>query len=466
MFAMKFFPSKLALLVCISLFCLVGIARAQSSDAVLDLLIKKGIITQQEADTAKAQAEAQNAKIVEQYSKVKTSSWVQSLTFYGDLRLRMDSLNYETNPATDQPILPNQLLWRYRLRLGMDAKFVEWATLNFRLVSGTGDPTSISQSYDQSFRKFGINVDIASVTLRPPNQDWVTVIAGKMLNPMWQPSLASPMMYSVDVTPSGVAEQFQRSFGDNNQFRLFAQAGQFVGNLFASSERDNYIFDQLGGIEVKFGKDPKNPRVKATAAGGYFVTDNMGQVKTPQSINLGNSLVAPFASTNYLGNFQIAYARAEVVWRAADKPFLGTPAMFTLSGEYYKNFSDAYNDSSLPTGNATEAWTLSAAFGDCKKKGQWQMIYQFKALEANAVWDAITDSNWGNGGTDRRGHAVKALYNIMDWWQLSFVSFITEKMSSSPNPVNVGGVVQNGHNQIGFTGEYQLRIQADTTFKF
>jgi hypothetical protein len=463
---MKFFQIKFISVVCLALLITTSKVCAQSSDAVLDLLIKKGVITKQEADAVREQAKEQNAKIIEQYSKVKTSSWVNSINFYGDLRLRMDSINFETDPATGQAWLPNQLLWRYRLRLGMEAKFVDWATINVRLASGDGNPVSLNQTFDQTFRKFGINVDVASVTLRPPNQDWITVIAGKMLNPFWQPNLGSSMIYSVDLTPGGVAEQLQWKFGENKQYRLFAQAGQFIGNLFALSEQDNYIFDQQAGIEVRLGKDPKKPRLKITAAGGYFVTDNMNLVKAPQDTNLGNTLVAPVAITNYLGNFQIGYARGEIAWLVSEQPFLGTPAVFTISGEYDKNFSSIYENSSLPPGNATQGWTLQAAFGQCNRKGQWQVLYQFKALEANAIWDAITDSNWGTGGTDRRGHVIQATYNVLDWWQLRFTSYITEKISSSPNPVLVGNVLQNGHNQYGFAGEYQLRLQADTTFKF
>jgi hypothetical protein len=84
--------------------------------------------------------------------------------------------------------------------------------------------------------------------------------------------------------------------------------------------------------------------------------------------------------------------------------------------------------------------------------------YQYKYLEADAVWDAITDSDWGNGGTDRKGHVIKAAYNVLDWWQIGGTAFITEKISNRPNSV--------AHNTQGVAGEEELRIQADMVFKF
>jgi hypothetical protein len=118
---------------------------------------------------------------------------------------------------------------------------------------------------------------------------------------------------------------------------------------------------------------------------------------------------------------------------------------------------------SVPSGvtsndlNQTTGWTAQIAFGDFKKKGQWALAYQYKYLQADATWDAITDSDFGNGGTDRKGSIVKAIYMVQDWWQTTFTAFITEKISDRPN---------TGHNTVGIDGEDQLRIQVDTQFKF
>jgi hypothetical protein len=97
------------------------------------------------------------------------------------------------------------------------------------------------------------------------------------------------------------------------------------------------------------------------------------------------------------------------------------------------------------------------AFGSNKKKGQWQLTYQYKHLEADATWDAITDSDWGGGGTDRKGHVLKGSYNVTDWWQLAATAFVTEKISDR---------TKSKHDVVGADGEELLRVQLDTAFKF
>lgn len=434
-------------------------AFAQSSDAILDLLIKKGVINQREANDVREQLDQQTQQAVEMYSKAKVSSWLDALVFTGDLRLRSEFFSFE-----DDLNKADRLRWRYRMRFGVEARYAEWATVNLRLASGDGDPVSVNQTLTDTFKKKPINIDVASVTLSPPGQDYIKVIGGKFDIPIWQPIIASPMVYDYDVTTEGVAEQFQWKLGSEQRYRLFVNAGQYSIKEFSSDSDDAYMFDQLAGIEAKLGGDLKTPRVKVTAAGGYYFTQNLRNVKAGDSPNLGNALVGSSASTNYPGDFQVAYARAEIAWNIADKPFLGTPALLRVAGEFDANLANAYNGlsrspSSVTSNdlNQTTGYTAQIAFGDFKKKGQWALAYQYKYQQADSTWDAIADSDWGNGGTDRKGHIAKAIYLPQDWWQLTFTAFITEKISDRPN---------TGHNTVGLQGEDELRVQMDTTFKF
>ena len=100
---------------------------------------------------------------------------------------------------------------------------------------------------------------------------------------------------------------------------------------------------------------------------------------------------------------------------------------------------------------------MQLAFGEAKKKGQWLVAYQYKHLEADATFDALTDSDWGNGGTDRKGHAIRGTYNFTDWWQFTVSAFVTEKISDRPNA---------GRNQNGLAGEDHFRLLVDNVLKF
>jgi len=442
----------------------LALGSARGNDAILDLLIKKGVITQREANEVREQADQQMAQTVEAYNKGKYSSWLDNVKLSGDLRLRAENFSFEDYRNTT-----DRLRFRYRLRLGMEYNYHDWAKLTVRLGSGnnepaaaidTGDPVSTNATMTDTFRKKSLYVDAVYVTLQPPGWNWVKVLAGKMDTPVWQPKFNSPMVYDFDVTPEGVAEQLEYVFGDKQQYRLFGLFGQYALKEISGNSRDPFMVDLQGGIEAKFGGNEKNPKLKTTLAGGYYFTHNLenGSYTMTDSPNLGNANGSGAKSNNWLSGFSVAYGRGEVAYNITDKPFLGTPALLTLSGEVDKNLNGDYEH--LPD-NQTLGWTVQLAFGDTKKKGQWQIAYQYKHLEADAVWDAITDSDWGVGGTDREGHVIKGAYCVTDWWQFACTAFFSEKISNRPN---------TGHNTVGAIGAYHgqdlLRLQVDSVFKF
>jgi hypothetical protein len=478
---MKFHRIKTGLVVFGMALALGGSAYGQSADAILDLLVRKGIITDKEVKEIKEQADADMARMLDRAEKTKVASWIDEMKWSGDLRLRAEFFDNE-----DQFDPTDRWRYRYRLRLGFETKFKDWATIGVRVSSGGEDPVSTNQSFDDTFSRKEFRIDLAYVTLQPPGWDWVSVSAGKIKNPIWQTSISSPLQYDHDVTPEGVAEQFEFKFGEDNRHKLFANFGQFALDEIGSDANDPYLLEFQGGFETRFGKDPKKPVVKATAAGGYMLTMNADLMSVPRADQPGGTNVSSvaFQSTSpnrgnatrlvngnrlFFDDFQVVTARGEIVWQLRDQPFLGTPCALTLSGEYIKNLNDAFKNlidtevANLTDLDQTEGYTGQVAFGGNKKQGEWQIAYQYKHLEADATWDAITDSDWGLGGTDRKGHVFKGSYNVRDWWQLTLSAFITEKISRRATIASPFGTA---HQTRGLAGEELLRIQMDTAFKF
>jgi hypothetical protein len=433
------------------------------------------VLTKEEAAQVKAEWDKELSAQIERQDKTKVASWIDEMKWYGDLRLR-----YEYFDNADQSNKNDRTRFRYRLRLGVDFKYVDWAKLGLRLASGGEDPVSSNQSMDNTFSRDEIRIDLAYVTLTPPFWNWVSVSGGKIINPIWQPGFNSPMQYDFDVTPEGIAGQFQFRFGHEKRYRLFSNIGAYALDEISTDENDPYLWEIQGGLEANLGgSDPKKPVVKATGAVGFSRTENlqlMGVASGSQpagsaspsaqstSPNRGNATQQPGGAGTtlfYLDDFNLFYTRGEVAWTLSQKPFLGTPVLLTFAGEYDHNFSSAYDDLNGSTQTKSpgqlDAWSAQLAFGGSKKKGEWQIAYQYKYQEADSTWDALADSDWGLGGTDRSGHVMNATYNVRDWWQLGCKAFITEKISSRPN---------SGENTRGKNGSDLLRVQADTVFKF
>ena len=450
-------------------------ASAQTGNAVLDLLVRKGVITEKEAEETQAQADKETAKAVEANSKLKIPSVVKALDLYGDLRMRAEYFGVETGPdvPTDDwrymPPTDDRLRFRGRARIGANVSFPDWGKLGVRLTTSPDrDPVSTNQTFQDTFTKKEVYFDAFFAQLTPPWANWFSVTVGKMNNPIWQPHFASPMEYDFDITPEGLAEQINFKFGPKEEWRLFANFLQAPLDEIAASPHDPMLYDFQGGVEAHLGA------VEFTAAGGAYFTQSVGDMgiqnsglpsasASPNRGNLAgyNPLVG---GTTYADDFTVAYGRADLAWTFSQAPFLGTPCVLTFSGEYMKNLGGRFEDSrfhdtgiDVESPDETEGYTGQVAFGRAKKAGEWQLAYQYKHLEADATWDAITDSDWGYGGTDRRGHVVKLAYNVREWWQLGFAGFVTQKISNRPS---------TGNNARGIEGEDMLRVQVDSVFKF
>src|SRR5438034_10841417 len=87
-------------------------ARAQDAGALLDLLVRKKIITDQEAEEVRAELTKESATTPA--GKWKLSTPITELELYGDARIRYEIRNGEDQ--TDDTQQRNRA--RYRLRLG------------------------------------------------------------------------------------------------------------------------------------------------------------------------------------------------------------------------------------------------------------------------------------------------------------------------------------------------------------
>ena len=115
-----------------------GTAEAQSSEALLKTLVRKGVITEAEADALRKEAANNPADAVPE--------WVQSIGFKGDLRLRFEQQHESIdggNPARNR--------FRYRFRYGATADLKNNFKVGFRLASGsTSNPISTNQTMDDN----------------------------------------------------------------------------------------------------------------------------------------------------------------------------------------------------------------------------------------------------------------------------------------------------------------------------
>src|SRR5206468_2599072 len=99
-------------------------------------------------------------------------------------------------------------------------------------------------------------------------------------------------------------------------------------------------------------------------------------------------------------------------------PFYTGEFPVTLGAEFAKNPAAGADTTVAPVpkygGSGNQAYNLGFQLGNAKNKGNWQIAYNYKHIGAASVWHGLNDDDFGfngRGGTDVKGHQVKAAYH-------------------------------------------------------
>jgi uncharacterized protein YwqG len=85
-----------------------------------------------------------------------------------------------------------------------------------------------------------------------------------------------------------------------------------------------------------------------------------------------------------------------------------------------------------PIENEGSQWGV--IFGKAKEKNTFEVAYFRKSVETDATVADVSDSDFGDGGTNRKGHILWVAYAPEDWMLLSVKHFNTEVINPSLSP--------------------------------
>jgi hypothetical protein len=200
---------------------------ADVQDPVLNLLLKKGVVSEEEAHNAQVEADAirTNGVMPSMESRWKLSNAIKSVELFGDVRLRYEERQVND---TDEGKIRLQRL-RYSVRLGLRGDLFDDFYYGLRLDTAsnprspwiTAGTSASGVPYQGPFGKSTAGVNIGQAYLGWHWGDWFDVTAGKMPNPMY----TTPMVWDPDLNPEGVAEHFKYKVGKAD---FFANFGQFI----------------------------------------------------------------------------------------------------------------------------------------------------------------------------------------------------------------------------------------------
>jgi len=390
--------------------------------ALLDLLINKGVITDTEAENllrkAKEEALSQSAPAT-QGSVVP--HWVRRLTLGGDLRLRyqgefMDEDNLiQTAPENDDVEInttKDRQRLRYRARLSLNEAITDHWRAAFRLATGNdNDPVSTNDTLGDSFNKDNILFDRAYLEWKPLSS--LTLTGGRIPNPWFSTNL----VWDKDLNFEGIALNYNHNI--LAWLSGFATVGVFPLEEVELSSRDKWLYGAQVGARANF-----TPSIAAQMGVAYYYYDNIvGEPYDPTASGTGKGYTAPgfmqkgntLMDINTITGEKIAALASEFeeldTLATVDLGFWD-PVHLVFIGEYVTNLGFDREEVSERNGakvsNSDKGYMLGTAIGHPKvnELGKWNVFLFYKYLEANAVLDAFTDSDFHLGGTDAKGYIL------------------------------------------------------------
>ena len=237
--------------LCVMAFTPAIPVHAQSDSALLDALVKKGVLSDQDAEDIRATEEKDYATTGA--SKIVLSDAVKTIQFYGDLRLRYELRDGAEGSQTVTSGTPSTTAaqtgrngdsedmnrWRYRLRLGVKGELYDNFFYGIRAATNVGYNRSGNVTFgaSQGFGPFGKGrsiMGIDQVYLGWHATPDITLTGGQFPNPFYTTSL----IWDDNLNPAGAAEGYDHTFGNTE---VFATAGQFVYAAAAGSGITNGI---------------------------------------------------------------------------------------------------------------------------------------------------------------------------------------------------------------------------------
>jgi len=421
---MRLASTKTAAALCGGLLLAMSVPASAAVDAkLLDMLKANGSISQAQyvelqAELAKDQKAQQIAQQAQQETNEQVAAaakkanelsafdqklaWAAKTQFKGDVRVRQETVKIDGESNNGGRDKDRQ---RIRARLGAYSEINPQVDTGIRIATGGGDDArSTNQDMDNYFDKKQIWLDLGYIDYHPDAVKNLHVIGGKMLQP-WVSM--GDVIWDSDINPEGLAVTYKYPLGGSAE--LFGSLGNYS------------LKDNVDGEGVQFRHDL---RLTAGQLGSRFaITDNL-------KLTVGGSVYAYQNDKDSRCTGTSTPCALAVNGNSADNQFRlyegfsqidigGLPMPLSFYGQYVKN-NDAVTDQDT-------AWLLGAK----SKVFGFNLDYNYRDVQRNAVVGAFTDSDFANGTTGSRGHKFKVGYDIDKNFALGATYFLTKSDYSS-----------------------------------
>jgi polyhydroxyalkanoate synthesis regulator phasin len=379
-----------------------SVALAQDSGPIIDKLVAKGLLTDQEGEDLRAEMLRDFGH--SSAGKLDISSAVTKLKISGDARVRYQFDNQTDNPASATKGNEDRNRYRYRVRLGLEAELGPKWTVATRLETADGATSTNADlgNGTDNFSKTGseavffgqayLNYKDTGVL----DSDSIDVRVGKLPHKFFNPGVNGFWIDS-DINFEGAAEEIVYSDIGLKDSNLSTRAGQFVlnnnaANSGATSAAPGSVAPSLllmGQVEYATKSWKVAPTVVSFAAPSQLTTsltsdtanyDNLAVIIVPfeYKLNLGAQPLALYATYGY-----------------------------NTSGENRArrlSSSTAVNDSTM--------YNAGVRYGQNKQAGDYQLVGEYRHVGNGSYSSILLDSDFNGGLLNGQGFILSGSYNF------------------------------------------------------
>jgi len=313
----------------------------------------------------------------------------KELLISGDIRFRYDHEENVRAGATDRG--------RERLRLRIKGMKQIDQYINFGMMLATApDPISDNQTLESLAQDPEIRLNQAFFGYSPNNQR-TRVVGGLIPNPF----MSTEVIWDSDYNFPGLAlSHVLKAESEKSPGEVKFVLGQFVVDEEANNADARLTALQLQGKNSKLGI--------AGAISYYKYSDTLDPKDVPGGARgnranaAGDTYVSGFAPLDFLLQWDLPQPEGKL------------PIQLTL--DYVKN-----NDAD----DANKGWAIQAAFNKKPaKKNDWQLLAQYRKVEADATVAAFADSDWDQLNGAGKGTNVKG-------FEIEYVRMLSDKVQGA-----------------------------------
>lgn len=368
----------------------------------------------------------ETAQQAAEVGKVKGADWAGKLAITGDLRYRYEMISDETLSGGVQTA--DRYRDRVRARLNVTAKATDRIAVGIGIATTeSGDPRSSNQSLTGVFSRKSVDLDLAYFDWKFAS--WGNLSGGKMKQPFVKPGQS--LFWDNDLNPEGLAVGFHSGM-------VFGTAYNYWVNEVSGAETGRTADTMLHGLQIG-ARLPIGSSNLMLAAHYYDLSAGQGRAPFYNGSSNGNTIVnvGTPATAVLLNDYEVINLSAELNTMLGELPL-----------QVWADAAQNQDPDDLDT-----AWSAGVVLGKASSHRTWELGAFYQAIEKDALYAQLIDSDFAGGVSDSEGWVLRAGYAPVKNWTLNATYFLNQR--------NVDVPAGSGQSEIDYD-----RLQVDFNLKF